>query len=626
MARILVLTADVPYFPGKMGVDFFNLRYLAERHQVGVVGPVYPQFPAPAVDNLRRAVQQTWFWPDEREGLRRNPSAGEGLRLPRLVRLLPRSVRRAALHTLLGLPWGDDEGLVKLAVLANLAPYLLQALEADAWDALVIVQSDTRPWLDYLPAHLPLAFYFHDVRSHYLARRAPFEPARLSFERQARHALRQEREIAARAEALGFVSQLDLRRAEASFGPLPEARVAPIPIDFDYFYPRPADFAADGRQVVLFTGHLMHPPNIDAARFFLREIWPRVRARHPRAVFQVAGALPGDELRAEFRGVPGAELHADVPDIRPYFWNASVYVVPMRYGGGVRQKILEAAAMEVPLVLTPMAAEGADECPGAWLARDAEEFAARVNALLAEPARAAERARGAREHVRTLHAIGSASAAFEALVLLAIEARRRRPLRVLLDLAWLRPDDAGPSARHARALVAALLRHDTRRHYRVLAPTATLDALRLPDSSRLRALPVDGWRLRARGLRRAVAALLAESLPTHQPVRAARGTLELLRLFDADVIHVFDVARAPASTLLPSIVSVGDVNDDAAVGDVCRRARAVVCATEPKARQLRARLRLDASRVSALPAPAGDGRAWAAHVGALYDSAAQRAT
>jgi glycosyltransferase involved in cell wall biosynthesis len=624
VARVLVLTADVPYFPGKMGVDFFNLRYLAARHRVEVVGPVYPQFPEAGVDNLRRAVSATWFWPEERPGVGANPPAGEGLRLPRLARLLPRSVRRALLHALLGLEREDDDGLVKLAVLSNLTPYLLAALGSSEWDALVIVQSDTRPWLDYLPAHLPLAVYFHDVRSHYLARRAAFERRRLRFERQARRAERQERQIAERADAVGFVSRLDLTRAEATFGPLSEARVAPIPIDLDYFTPRPADFARDGRQVVLFTGHLMHPPNQDAARFFLEEVWPLVRARHPRAVFQIAGALPEDELRQAVRRTPGAELHADVPDIRPFFWNAAAYVVPMRFGGGVRQKILEAWAMEVPLVLTPMAAEGSGIDPEvvAGLPRDAPALAARVNALLDDPTGAAAEARGARERVRAAHDLDVACPRFEELVRAAVEARRGRPRRVLLDLAWLRPDDDGAEARRARALVAALLRHDTRRHYRLLAPLATLTALHLPASSHVSTLPSDGWRLRAHGLRRALASLLAESLATHQPVRADLGRLELLRLFEADVVHAFGLSRPRASALLPSIVSLEDDAVPAGgAAEAARRARALLCDDDRQRARLLARLDLDPARVHVCArVEDDDGRAVAAQLGRLYDA------
>lgn len=634
MAKILVLTADLPYFPGKMGVDFFNLRHLAAGHRVGVIAPVYPQFPESAVENLRRTVQEAYFWPEPRPHLAPNPSAGQGLRLPRLLRLFPRSLRRALLHRLLGLRRSDHDGLLKLAVLSNLSPYLLAALAEGEWDALVIVQSDTRPWLDYLPPHLAVAVYFHDVRSHYLARRAPFEQRRLSFERRARLAESQEREIARRVDAVGFVSELDLGRARAAFGPLPQPRIAPIPIDLDYYVPRPSDFVRDGRQVVLFTGHLMHPPNIDAALYFLRDVWPLVRARHPRAVFQVVGALPDEALRAACRTAPGVELHADVPDIRPFFWNAAVYVVPMRYGGGVRQKVLEAWAMQVPVVLTPMAGEGssARDAVNVFVAEGAQALAERVGALLDRPDAAAAVVARARDEVCAAHAAPAASAGFEELVLAAIEARRRRPLRVLLDLAWLRPGDSAPPALQARALVAALLRLDLCRHYRVLAPAATLRALELPASSRVRALATDGAFRRSRRLRSALAALLADSVHTHQPMGAAMRQLELLNWFDADLVHAFDAGRPRPSALLPSLVAVpsaaarlqeGDPEWERAAGLACRGARAVVCASEDERRGLCARLGLDPARVSVVPPPrAGDWDAPARQLLRLYDVAA----
>jgi glycosyltransferase involved in cell wall biosynthesis len=637
VANVLVLTADLPYFPGKMGVDFFNLRHLAARHRVGVIAPVYAQFPESAVENLRRNVQATYFWPEPRPDLVPNPPAAQNLRLRRPLRLLPRSLRRALLHRLLGLRRGDHDGLVKLAVLSILAPYVLAALADGEWDALVIIQSDTRPWLDYLPPHLAVAVYFHDVRSHYLARRAPFERRRLSFERRARLAERQEREIARRVDAVGFVSELDLGRARAAFGPLPEPRVAPIPIDLAYYTPRPEGFARDGRQVVLFTGHLTHPPNVDAALYFLREVWPRVRARHPRAVFQVAGAMPSEELQAACRATPGVELHADVPDIRPFFWNAGVYVVPMRYGGGVRQKILEAWAMEVPVALTPMAGEGSPARDGvnAFVAGGAQALAERVSALLERPGEAAAVIARARDEVRAGHAVAEASAGFEELVLGAIEARRRRPLRVLLDLAWLRPDDESPSAGEARALVSALLRLDLRRHYHVLAPAATLRALELPASSRVRALATDGAWARSRRLRSALAALLADSLPTHQPMGAAMRRLELLHWLDADLAHAFDPARPRLSALLPSVVGVPagatrlaaqDPEWERAARAACRVARAVACAGEDERLELCARFGLQPRRVRVVPPPdAGDWAEPARHVMRLYDAAAGRA-
>src|ERR1035438_7684677 len=63
MYNILVITTDLPFFPGKNGNDFFNLRRTAEQHTIGVVAPLHPQFPAEGVANLERFLTGSYFWP-----------------------------------------------------------------------------------------------------------------------------------------------------------------------------------------------------------------------------------------------------------------------------------------------------------------------------------------------------------------------------------------------------------------------------------------------------------------------------------------------------------------------------------------------------------------------------------
>jgi hypothetical protein len=135
-------------------------------------------------------------------------------------------------------------------------------------------------------------------------------------------------------------------------------------------------------------------------------------------------------------------------------------------------------------------------------------------------------------------------------------------------------------------------------------------------------LPSDGWRLRAHGLRRALASLLAESLATHQPVRADLGRLELLRLFEADVVHAFGLSRPRASALLPSIVSLEDDAVPAGgAAEAARRARALLCDDDRQRARLLARLDLDPARVHVCArVEDDDGRAVAAQLGRLYDA------
>jgi glycosyltransferase involved in cell wall biosynthesis len=120
--------------------------------------------------------------------------------------------------------------------------------------------------------------------------------------------------------------------------------------------------------------------------------------------FDVVGRSPPEALRARLGAADAVELHASVPDVRPYRARAAVEVVPLRIGGGSRLKICEALAMARPVVSTRVGAEGLDVGDGVRLADGVEEFAAAVIATLAEPAQAAACAWRGRERILATHA------------------------------------------------------------------------------------------------------------------------------------------------------------------------------------------------------------------------------
>ena len=101
---------------------------------------------------------------------------------------------------------------------------------------------------------------------------------------------------------------------------------------------------------MLFLGSLDWRPNLDAVRLLLDDILPRVQAAEPRATLAIVGRKPPDSLRTEAANRPGVELHADVPDVRPFLRSAGMLVVPLRIGGGSRLKILEALATGTPVI------------------------------------------------------------------------------------------------------------------------------------------------------------------------------------------------------------------------------------------------------------------------------------
>lgn len=565
----LVLTTDLPFFPGKNGHDFFNLRHLARRHAVGVVGPLHNFFPAEGLQNLESFLAGSYFWPRPVSSeptlppLRALPAG----RLKEWVRSRTAVRLRRWLLRLLGLHRQPTDAYVQLATFANCAPQLLAALAARPWQTLVLIQTNTAPWLDYLPAYLAKLVYFHDVRSDAMRRGAEHQESPVLAAQQRRlipAVAAQEAQVCREVDTVGFVSELDERRARAAYAPTAETGVAPIPVDTEYFHPREASWPRATHPTVLFTGHLSHPPNVDAVLYFLRAIWPEVRRRVPGAVFQAAGCLPAERLQTAARDLAGEgfELHPDVPDIRPYFWNASAYVVPMRFGGGVRQKIFEAWAMEVPLVCTTMAAEGtrAEHGVNCWQADAPEAFAARVAALLTdkEAARPGVVAT-AKETVLASNSIPAAATRFEALVERTAHLRRRRPYRLLIDLRWMEIGKAGGVEQLAYELVSAMSRLDSRNEYRILCPRSTYHEWSFPAGFRCRGFFTDRNEARAEALHAGVANALSSELRMQPILTPPMRALRAYRRMDFDLVHSVCSYTFPDLIHFPTVLTALDL-------------------------------------------------------------------
>lgn len=134
---------------------------------------------------------------------------------------------------------------------------------------------------------------------------------------------------------------------------------------------------------IVFTGKMDYRPNIDAALWFGNQVFPMIQSHVPGAVFQIVGQQPHERLDA-LRSRKGIEITGAVPEVTPYLEQASVFVIPMRVGGGTRLKALEAMAAGLPIVTTSLGVEGIDVQDGReLLVRDTpEEFASAVVQLL----------------------------------------------------------------------------------------------------------------------------------------------------------------------------------------------------------------------------------------------------
>ena len=147
------------------------------------------------------------------------------------------------------------------------------------------------------------------------------------------------------------------------------------------------DFGPLQADTLVYAGSLTYQPNFDAVSFFVREIFPRIRAKRPNARLLVTGSLDGVD-RASLPDTAGVEFTGYVDDVRPTIARSWLSIAPLRAGGGTRVKILESLALGTPVVATRKGAEGLDLMPGRDLlvADDPAEFAAAVVRVLDDEA------------------------------------------------------------------------------------------------------------------------------------------------------------------------------------------------------------------------------------------------
>lgn len=140
--------------------------------------------------------------------------------------------------------------------------------------------------------------------------------------------------------------------------------------------------------VVQFIGTLDYPPNVDAVRFFVGEVWPQVRRVMPQAVFHAAG-YSLEHLLLPLADGTSIHVHENVPSVEPFYEAASIVVSPVRTGSGTKLKVLEALVHGKALVATSDSARGLGLRPGVdfELADSPGDFAAACVRLLRDPAR-----------------------------------------------------------------------------------------------------------------------------------------------------------------------------------------------------------------------------------------------
>ncbi|MDD4603460.1 MAG: glycosyltransferase [Bacteroidales bacterium] len=166
-------------------------------------------------------------------------------------------------------------------------------------------------------------------------------------------------------------------------------------VDTEFFTPKEREKKYD----LVFTGNMGYPPNINAAEYLVHQILPRVLAQQPDVRLLIAGASPN--LRVKSLKSAQVEISGWVPDMRECYAQARIFIAPMQLGTGLQNKLLEAMAMQIPCITSPLAFQALNAREGAdiLVARSPEEYAQQILMLLRDPLKAQQLAKSGYDFV-----------------------------------------------------------------------------------------------------------------------------------------------------------------------------------------------------------------------------------
>jgi glycosyltransferase involved in cell wall biosynthesis len=222
-------------------------------------------------------------------------------------------------------------------------------------DVMIAFEIQTMRYLELVP-EIPAILETPEVTSFYdRVNQSSAAPARFRAQMTVTKLENALRTLMQRGVAVTVASEVE-REHVMRFAP-PEATIEVVPNGVETAASRPDPAIQPEPHTLIYTGAVTYSANLDAVNYFVRDVWPLVRARAPQAAFAVTGGTGKVDINA-LAAHPGVKFTGYLPDIRPVIQKSWALVVPLREGSGTRLKILEAMALGVPVISTTKGAEG----------------------------------------------------------------------------------------------------------------------------------------------------------------------------------------------------------------------------------------------------------------------------
>lgn len=343
--KILMLSSTFPYPPSRGGtqVRTYNLmKYLSQRHEITLIVQRSEDVTEEQIDALQQQVQELVVF--------RRPPETKGRTIKKLQRF-----------------YQFWQGGTPPNVLSLYSPEIQEWVDAAVtdkqFDAITCEHSVNeiyvRPqWRHQLRTIINIHSSVYRTCENQLATKTSENPLR---DRLYLPLLkRYERQFCQKFSRIVVTTEEDKKQLQ-NFNPKQEIFVISNGVDLDIFPYRQTD---PGGYNLIITGGMDYIINIDAARFFSREILPVLQEKYPNTTLKIVGANPVFEV-IELGKLPGVTVTGRVPFMVEYLHQATVCVVPMRSGFGIKNKTLEAMASGVPVVASNRGLEGLEvDSPG----------------------------------------------------------------------------------------------------------------------------------------------------------------------------------------------------------------------------------------------------------------------
>jgi sugar transferase (PEP-CTERM/EpsH1 system associated) len=328
---ILYLCHRVPYPPDKGDKirAFHQIRTLARRHRVHLL--TLCDGPVPDLAPLQALCQRVEVFPVNRASAYLRSALGV---------FSPRPLTLAFFHS------------------AELHARVQELAAGERFDAVVVYSSSMAPYAEPF-AGVPSVLDLVDVDSAKWEQYSRFarRPVRPVYALEARRLQAYEAELAARFDRVVLATGNELRLLR-SFAPEAPAVAIPNGVDLDFF--RPMDLPKAKAPTLVFTGQMDYFANVDGIVAFTREVFPRLRREIAGLELLIVGRSPAPAVRA-LGEIAGVQVTGAVGDVRPFLARAWVFVAPLRIAQGVQNKVLEAMAMNLPVVCSERVLAGLAE-------------------------------------------------------------------------------------------------------------------------------------------------------------------------------------------------------------------------------------------------------------------------